>query len=143
MSDTPQQVPVTTADLLHARRDDPGIALVNADGSWTWQQFVQECAIRAAALTGLRGDGPWHVGVLMDNDPEYLFLIGGAALCGATVVGINPTRRGAELLDDVVRTDCQIVLVGDAYRELANNHGRHQPGVAVRLHQGPPGDDDE
>ncbi|QKT07067.1 AMP-binding protein [Gordonia sp. X0973] len=119
MSDAPQPAQLTAADLLHARAADPGTALVNADGSWTWQEFVEQCAIRAAALSAIRAEGPWHVGVLMDNDPEYLFLIGGAALCGATIVGINPTRRGAELRNDILRTDCQTVIVGESYRELA------------------------
>ncbi len=52
---------------------------------------------RAALFDALRVDGPPHVGVLLDNVPEFLFWIGGAALAGAVVVGINPTRRGAEL----------------------------------------------
>ena len=42
-------------------------------------------------------DAPFHVGVLLDNIPEFWFTLCGAALAGATVVGINPTRRGAEL----------------------------------------------
>ena len=41
--------------------------------------------------------GPFHVGVLLENTPEFLFWLGGAAMTGATVVGINPTRRGKEL----------------------------------------------
>ncbi|NED60657.1 AMP-binding protein, partial [Streptomyces sp. SID10244] len=86
---------------------------------------VAESAVRAAALRRLRGSrpGPWHVGILMDNDPEYLFLIGGAALAGATVVGVNPTRRGAELAADVRRTDCGLVLVGASRRELIPDCG--------------------
>ena len=40
----------------------------------------------------LRRDGPFHVGVLLENVPEFVFWLGGAALAGATVVGINPTR---------------------------------------------------
>ncbi|NMO01212.1 AMP-binding protein [Gordonia sp. TBRC 11910] len=108
----------TTAALILARRDDDSTALLVDERSWTWREFVDECAVRAAALVALRRPGPWHVGVLMDNDPEYLFLIGGAALCGATIVGVNPTRRGAELAGDVVRTDCGLVIVGDSYRDL-------------------------
>ena len=42
-------------------------------------------------------DAPFHVGVLLDNVPEFWMLLGAAALSGATLVGINPTRRGAEL----------------------------------------------
>ena len=37
------------------------------------------------------------MGVLLENVPEFLFLLGGAALGGATIVGhqLDPTRRGA------------------------------------------------
>ena len=35
-----------------------------------------------------------HIGVLLPNGPEYLFWLNGAALAGAAIVGINPTRRG-------------------------------------------------
>jgi len=72
--------------------------------------------------------GPWHVGVLLENTPEYIFLIAGAALCGATVVGINPTRRGAELAADIrghrLRDDRD-------RRRLRRSPGRHRPRRAA------------
>ena len=48
--------------------------------------------------------------MLLENGPEYLFWLGGAALSGATIVGINPTRRGAELARDIRHTDCQLIV---------------------------------
>ena len=51
--------------------------------------------------------------MLLGNVPEYLFWLGAAALSGAVVVGINPTRRGDALAGDIRRTDCT-VLVTDA-----------------------------
>ena len=75
-----------------------------------------EADLRAAMLLERRvGDAPFHVGVLLENVPEFVFLLFGAALAGATVVGINPTRRGAELAHDIRHTDCQIVI-SDAER---------------------------
>jgi fatty-acyl-CoA synthase len=53
---------------------------------------------------------PPHVGVLLENVPEYLFWAGGAALAGAAIVGINPTRRGGELARDIRHTDCQLIV---------------------------------
>ncbi|HEY7946696.1 MAG TPA: AMP-binding protein, partial [Acidimicrobiales bacterium] len=103
----------TIAELLLARADDDGVGLRFGDDSWTWRQVVAQSAARASWMADLRRPGPFHMGVLLDNVPEYLFLLGGAALAGATVVGINPTRRGTELAGDIRHTDCQL-LVTDA-----------------------------
>jgi len=54
-----------------------------------------------------------HIGVLLDNVPEFVFILGGAALAGAVVVGINPTRRGEELARDIRHTDCSVVLTDE------------------------------
>ena len=70
-------------------------------------------AERASLLGEWTGSQPVHLGVLLGNVPEYLFWLGAAALAGAVVVGINPTRRGAALAGDIRRTDCT-VLITDA-----------------------------
>jgi fatty-acyl-CoA synthase len=101
------------ADLLLARADDDHPAVVAGDASWTWSESVASSAARAALLRSLGDLDPPHVGVLLGNEPEYLFWLGAAALAGAVVVGINPTRRGEALAGDVRRTDCR-VLVTDA-----------------------------
>ncbi len=100
----------TVAELYRARRDDDHVGLLTVDRSWTWREVIAECEARAALLATLRRAGPFHLGVLLENVPEYLFLLGGAALAGAAVVGINPTRRGEELARDVRHTDCQLVV---------------------------------
>ena len=58
---------------------------------------------------------PFHVGVLLDNLPDYFYALGGAALAGAVVVGINNTKRGAYLARDIAYTDCQILVTADKY----------------------------
>lgn len=102
----------TYAELLLQRGEDDKTGLVFEDRSWTWQQVVQECANRAAVLTP--GD---HVGLLLDNLPDYLFWLGAAALKGAVIVGINPTRRGAQLLADIDHTDVTRVLTERRHAE--------------------------
>lgn len=108
----------TVTELLLARADDPQPGLVFGDARWTWAQHVQECADRAALLRSLRRPGPFHVGVLLDNVPEFSFLLGGAALAGAVVVALNTERRGDALARDIRRTDCQVVLTDSRYVEL-------------------------
>jgi fatty-acyl-CoA synthase len=103
----------SVADLLLARADDPHSAVVAGDASWTWSESVACSAARAALVRSLGDLQPPHIGVVLGNVPEYLFWLGAAALAGAVVVGINPTRRGEALAGDVRRTDCR-VLVTDA-----------------------------
>jgi fatty-acyl-CoA synthase len=105
----------SVAALLRARAGDSHPGYVFDDCTWSWDDVVDESCRRAAMLAAVLDDRrPLHVGVLLDNVPEYLFVAGGAALAGATVVGINPTRRGAELTHDVAHTDCQVVITDDA-----------------------------
>src|SRR5207253_7350102 len=106
----------TVAELLLTRADDEHLGLSFGDDSWSWREVVAESALRAATANELRRPGPFHVGVLLETGPEYLFWLGGAALSGATIVGINPTRRGAELARDVRHTDCQVIVTDQAGR---------------------------
>ena len=106
----------TVADLLEARAGDDRTGLVAGDRSWTWRQVVAESRRRAETARRFRPadpGAPFHLGVLLGNVPEYLFWLGGAALAGAVVVGINPTRRGEELARDIRFTECT-VLITDA-----------------------------
>jgi fatty-acyl-CoA synthase len=87
------------AALLRRNASDPAIAHRPAvsfdERTWTHGEYVAECRRWAQLFLSRRVDGaPFHVGVLLDNVPEYLFALGGAALAGATVVGLNPTRVG-------------------------------------------------
>jgi fatty-acyl-CoA synthase len=109
---------MTTADLLLERAEDDHPALLFEDESYTWREFVAESAIRAAMIRELDMPQPPHVGVLLENVPEYLFWIGGAALTGTVIVGINPTRRGQELAADIRHTDCAAIVTDSAHRSL-------------------------
>lgn len=108
----------TVTALLVARSEDEHPGLRFEDDEWSWAEHVQLSADRAFWLRSIRRPGPFHVGVLLDNVPEFSFLLGAAALCGGVVVGINPTRRGQELARDIAHTDCQLVVTESRYREL-------------------------
>jgi fatty-acyl-CoA synthase len=109
----------TVASLLRARADDDHPALLFEDSCWTWRAFAAESADRAALACALRRDGrPFHIGVLLENVPEYLFWIGAAAFAGAAVVGINPTRRGEELAADIRHAACDLMVTDSRLREL-------------------------
>ncbi len=101
----------TVGELLRARIGDSAPGYRFEDQLHTWDDVVRESATRAAILSAtLDPSRPPHVGVLLENTPDYLFWIGGAALVGACIVGVNPTRRGEELARDVRHTDCQMIV---------------------------------
>ncbi|MGZ8762962.1 MAG: AMP-binding protein, partial [Acidimicrobiia bacterium] len=81
-------------------------------------EVVREMEVRADRLRCLVTADPPHVGVLLENTPEFVFLLGGAAVSGHVVVGLNLTRRGEELARDVRHTDCAVVLTDPAHAEL-------------------------
>ncbi|GAA0237539.1 AMP-binding protein [Actinomadura nitritigenes] len=108
----------TIADLLLARLGDERPGLRSRERTWTWDEVVRESAARASLARELRRDGPFHIGVLLDNVPEYVLWLGAAALSGATIVGINPTRTGAYLEQEVRHTDLQLLITDAAGAKL-------------------------
>ena len=108
-----------------ARRDDDRPALRFEDQTLSYRELVAASAQRAQYLLASRCEAPLHVGVLLDNVPEFPLWIGAAALARAVVVGINPTRRGAELARDIRHTDCQWIVTESAHRPLLDglDHG--------------------
>ena len=72
---------------------------------------------------------PQHLGILLENSPEYLFWIGGAAFAGAAIVDINPTRRGAELQRDIAHTDCRWLITDRSQLDHFDGVNLEQSGL--------------
>jgi len=105
-------VPETVQQLLRQRRRDETPAIAYGERTWTWQEHLAEAEAEAAALIGIAdATRPLHVGALLTNSPAMLRAMAAAALGGYVLCGINTTRRGAGLLADIRRSDCQILLV--------------------------------
>jgi fatty-acyl-CoA synthase len=106
---------MTLGELLRQRANDPADAdrvyLRFEDATWTFAATYRE-ACRYANLFVARLDpaAPKHIGLLLENRPEFVFAELGAALAGAVIVGLNPTRRGEHLARDIAYSDCQIVI---------------------------------
>lgn len=108
----------TIAAMLLDRLGDSHPGVRTRARTWTWDDTVRESAARGALATSLRVDGPFHIGVLLPNTAEYLFWLGGAALSGAVIAGVNPTRRGAELEAEIRYVDCQLIVTDSAGMEF-------------------------
>ncbi|MGI9578750.1 MAG: AMP-binding protein, partial [Microthrixaceae bacterium] len=127
----PGQAPMPAedaADLLRSNAADAAIsqspAVVFEDQAWTHGEYFAECCRFAGLFESFslidrgsdlepspeRSERGVHIGVLADNTPDYLFALGGAALSGATVVGLNHTRTGAHLWRDLAHTDVDVLL---------------------------------
>ncbi len=127
----------TIARLLLDRADDPHPGVRTRDRTWSWAETVRESAARGALADAVFVDGPRHIGVLLDNDPEYLFWLGGAALTGATIVGINSTRRGAMLEAEIRFADCRIIVTDSAGLELLAGLDVGVPPERILVTDGP------
>ena len=111
------------AALLRRNASDADIARRPAvrfgERVWTHGDYVAECRRWANLFVSRRPAGrPFHVGVLLDNVPDYLFALGGAALCGAAIVGLNHTRRGESLLRDITHTDVAMIVTEPRHQPL-------------------------
>ena len=104
MADTVQQ-------FLHAQLDSDLTALKFEDRSWTWRELLGESAARAHVLHELAaGAEPLHIGVLFENTAEMVMALAAGALGGHVTVGINTTRRGEGLAQDVRTAHCKVLL---------------------------------
>ncbi|MDF1604100.1 AMP-binding protein [Nocardioides sp. YIM 152315] len=110
----------TFARLVADRAEDDAPAVWFEERTWSWREVVGEARRRAGLLDELRVDGPWHVGLALENTAEHLFWWLAAAVAGATAVGINPTRRGPDLARDITFTECQVLVVDDSRRALVD-----------------------
>lgn len=109
----------TTRQLLLSRAEDDRPALLFEDQCWSYREMILEGRRRAALFAERSEPGrPPHIGVLLENVPEYLFWLAAAGLSGSVVVGINSTYRGAALEQLIRYSDCQMVVTSRPMRGL-------------------------
>lgn len=109
----------TVAELVQAQWGDHRTGARYGQLALTHHELAGGAAARAALLCELLPRGAEaHIGVLLDNVPEYPLWLSAAALAGAAVAGINPTRRGAELVRDIGHTDCALLITERAHLPL-------------------------
>lgn len=90
----------------------------SGDEFTSWRDHIAAGASLACALRArLDPDRSPHIGVLLGNTPFFSTVLVAAGMSGLVPVGLNPTRRGAALVRDIERADCQVVLA-DSGAEL-------------------------
>ncbi|MFH8841094.1 AMP-binding protein [Streptomyces sp. NPDC017868] len=122
----------TVAELVRRQWGDHRTGLRDEHHTLTHHQVAAGAAARAALLVDLMPPVPGgepHLGILLDNTPEYPLWLSAAALAGAAVAGINPTRRGAELARDIRHTACRVLVTQRAHLPLLD--GLALPGLRI------------
>ncbi|MFE2061652.1 AMP-binding protein [Streptomyces sp. NPDC059467] len=126
----------TIAEAVAARWGDHRPGLWCGERVYTQHEVAAGAAARAALFTDLLPpDAVPHIGVLLDNTPEFPLWLGAAALAGAAVAGVNPTRRGAELARDIRHIECPVLVTERARLPLLA--GLELPGVRLLVTDGP------
>lgn len=115
---------------------DRGIVVADADVPLPripWASVVRAAARRAEAFSALAADlapapggssAPPHVGLLLDNSPEYVAWLCAAATTELVAVGLNDTRAPASLARDVATADVRLVVHDDGHADLARELAR-------------------
>jgi fatty-acyl-CoA synthase len=124
----------TFAQIVVSRVDDHQAGLRFEGRVWSWAEIVQESADRAAFLTATPSaqDRAVHIGLLLDNVPDYVFWLAAAGLCGAVAVGINSSRTAAELARDIRHADVDVIVTESRLRHLVDGQDHGVP--AGRIH---------
>jgi fatty-acyl-CoA synthase len=123
---------VDLAEAVLAQRGDHRPGLVG-DGFALSHDTVLRAACARAALLGelLAAAEHPHVGLLLDNTPEYVHWLQACVLSGATAVGVNPTRRGPDLHRDIRHTDCAVLVTERRHLPLLAGLALPQPILVV------------
>ncbi len=109
----------TANELLLALQDDDRPGFLHENGAWTFRRIIVEGQRRAALFNSVHDSTrPPHIGVLLDNTPDYLFWLVGAALSGSVVVGINSTYRGTQLAQLIEHSDCEVLVTSTQFANL-------------------------
>lgn len=111
------------ATLLEGNARDPSVSRLPAlrfgDQVWTHAELLAESERFARLFRSvLDPRRPPHVGVLLDNTPDYVFALCGAGLEGMAVVGLNHTRRDEHLAHDISHTDVQLLITEPRHQTL-------------------------
>ncbi|MDT8273436.1 MAG: AMP-binding protein, partial [Desulfomonilia bacterium] len=120
---------MTVAELIRNNGTDPEIKdrpfILLRDGaenlsSITYGEYLDQCLAYGNLIRELKQSRPdkesnrFHVGVFMQNIPEFFFLLGGCSFTNTTLVGINNAQIGEKLAFDINNIDLHVLFVDHA-----------------------------
>ena len=101
-----------------------------------WSQVVSRANERIVSFRRWAGAGegsgsvgesrrPPHIGILLDNSPEFVFWLCAAASSELVAVGLNDTRAPRALAADLATADVRVVVYDAGHADLARELARH------------------
>lgn len=89
----------------------------------TFGEYLEQSIVYANLFLQMTKNkqGPFHIGVLMENYPEFLYAFGGCAMTGATLVGVNTAQRGSNISRDINYCDCQVLITENKFLDEVKN----------------------
>ena len=122
----------TIAEHIEKHRNNESVAIVADGHSITYKQFFEESARRANYARKTTGKYHPHIGVMLENTPEFLYWLGACAISRSILVALNSTHRGKELEQQVSHTSCDMVFTENRFFEQLTDAGIDQ-GIIDRV----------
>jgi len=113
----------TIAEHIEKHKENDDIAIVADGQAITYRRYFTECAMRANFARKTTGKFHPHIGVMLENTPEFLYWLGACAISRSTFVALNSTHRGSELKSQVTHTECDLVLTEKSSYDLLVDAG--------------------
>jgi long-chain acyl-CoA synthetase len=117
--------------LEHSAAEFPDrTACIHLDHQTTYRQLRDSARRTAHRLTQLGVRPGDRVGILLPNVPEFLAVINGVWMAGASAVAISPLCVAEEISALIAATDCRVVIALDVLAPLVWG-GTHQPEITI------------
>lgn len=104
---------------ISVRANPENLALIYENRQWTYRELDREVNAVCGWLTLQGVKHGHHVGVLMPNRPEYVFLIHALMRIGAVLVPLNTRLTSNELSYQAEKVKCKVVIYSSETKDTA------------------------
>ncbi|MFO7557290.1 MAG: AMP-binding protein [Desulfobacterales bacterium] len=96
------------------REEDESVTAITYDDFYRKSMKYGNMIHQIKKKQGIKLATRFHVGVFMQNIPEFFYILGGCAFTNSTLVGINNAQIGEKLAFDINNIDVNLLIVDHA-----------------------------
>jgi len=96
------------------REEDESVATITYDDFYKKSMEYGNMIHQIKKEQGVEPKTRFHVGVFMQNIPEFFYVLGGCSFTNSTLVGINNAQVGEKLAFDINNIDVNVLFVDSA-----------------------------